>query len=565
MKTNKLLESSTVSLNELFGNGKTYRVPAWQRDYAWQPENWEDLWDDICQITESGLPHYMGAVVLQDAGNKQFVVIDGQQRLATLSIIAMACIKVIRSLAEEGENPAENQERAELLLRQYIGTKDPASLRYSSRLFLNETNDPFYQATLLQFRNPLNIRKLHESEALLWRAFQFFEASVRQRFESTRDGALIADFLNKYIAEKLVFTQILVEDELSAYTVFETLNSRGVALTATDLLKNFLFSQVSGSKTDLEHTKRQWAEITALTGLSSFPEFLQHHLSVKQKTGSRQNLFKQLKGRISTPKDVFDLLDELHRTAFLYEALERPADEFWADYHEARPFVRELSLFRANHYKPLIMAAYGRFDAANFIQLLRYCAVITFRYRVISNLNANELGKQFSQLAVQVSEGRVKTAREAFAALGSVYPDDEQFINSFSALSLNTRSAKKLVRYILVKLENRLSGKAIDFETTDATIEHILPENPAYSWEQSFSPADHKAFVYRLGNLTLLEEKKNRAQAGNAGYEEKKQVYQSSSFALSQNISAGEWGPEAIRARQRLMARIAGSVWRISE
>ena len=155
MNKNNLLDTKTTNLNDIFGNGKIYRVPTYQRDYSWEQENWEDLWDDIISCEGQNYPHYMGAIVLQSNETKKFVVIDGQQRLATLSIVANACIKTIQSFVNQGIEVEENKERKDLLIKQYIGTKDPASLHYSSKLFLNENNDSFYQSTILQFREPL--------------------------------------------------------------------------------------------------------------------------------------------------------------------------------------------------------------------------------------------------------------------------------------------------------------------------------------------------------------------------------------------------------------------------
>ena len=143
-----LLDTRTNNFGGLVGNGKIYRVPTFQRDYAWQEENWEDLWTDILNLYQDPeSSHYMGAIVLQNSSNseQEFTVIDGQQRLATLSILAIAIIEKINKLVEQEEQKKENQERREILRRNYLGDKDPRSLRYSSKLILNENNNDFYQ------------------------------------------------------------------------------------------------------------------------------------------------------------------------------------------------------------------------------------------------------------------------------------------------------------------------------------------------------------------------------------------------------------------------------------
>ncbi len=233
MATGHLLDTKTVNLNEILGNGKIYRVPQFQRDYSWEQDNWEDLWNDIKLAAETNSPHYMGSVVLQSTTGKEFSIIDGQQRFTTLTILTLAVIEAIKKIIDKGIEVAQNNERIEILMRQYIGQKDPASLSYSSKLFLNENNDGFFQNRLIGFKNPVNVRKLSDSERLLWEAYEFFKGRIAQRFKNN-EGGEYASFLNNVSGELMMFIQITVEDELNAYTVFETLNSRGVELTSTD-------------------------------------------------------------------------------------------------------------------------------------------------------------------------------------------------------------------------------------------------------------------------------------------------------------------------------------------
>lgn len=240
MAKGHLLDTKTVNLNDILGNGKIYRVPQFQRDYSWEQDNWEDLWNDIEMAATSNGGHYMGSVVLQSTNGKEYLIIDGQQRFTTLTILTLAVIDAIKKLAEIGIETEANKERVEILMRQYIGQKDPTSLNYSSKLFLNENNDGFFQTRLIGFREPVNSKKLSDSEKLMWNSYQFFKEKIKIKFKNKSGGELAA-FLNNVSGELMMFIQITVEDELNAYTVFETLNSRGVELTSTDLLKNFCF------------------------------------------------------------------------------------------------------------------------------------------------------------------------------------------------------------------------------------------------------------------------------------------------------------------------------------
>ena len=122
-KTN-LLNTRTTNFLELVGNGKIYRVPPYQRDYSWEEEQWEDLWNDIIELR--GRPddrHYMGALVVEGQSDREFLIIDGQQRLATLSILALTAIQHLEGMANAGREPDANRERSIGLRSRFIDEK----------------------------------------------------------------------------------------------------------------------------------------------------------------------------------------------------------------------------------------------------------------------------------------------------------------------------------------------------------------------------------------------------------------------------------------------------------
>lgn len=173
MSSAHILNTRTINYLELIGNGKSYRVPPYQRDYSWSEEHWEDLWNDIVELRPRREDrHYMGALVVEGKTDREFLIIDGQQRLATLSLLALAVIGKLRAMADKEIDPDANRERAQELRNRFIGEKDPASLIENSRLFLNETDNPFYQDYLVQLRTPLNPRGLPKSNRLLWDCFR---------------------------------------------------------------------------------------------------------------------------------------------------------------------------------------------------------------------------------------------------------------------------------------------------------------------------------------------------------------------------------------------------------
>lgn len=566
MGATNLLDTKTVTLNEVLGNGKKLQVPLFQRDYSWDEDNWEDLWNDILSSEQTGSVHYMGSVVLQNIDGKNYYIIDGQQRFATLSILILALINKIRILADNDVDKEANRERVEILMNQYIGQKDPTSLRYSSKLSLNENNDAFYQQRLVAFKEPVNRMKLSDSEKLLWNAYLFFSKVIDEQFKQDLSGERIAYFLNEIVGERLMFIQIVVENELNAYTVFETLNSRGLELTSTDLLKNYLFSLVAKSETDLRQVRAQWKKIIDIVGLKAFPIFLRQYLNTRMNLISKEYLFKAVKQMVQDGEQVFALLDELEKNAYVYIALFTPDDVLWENDKEIREDIRALTLFRVTQCNSLLMIAYDKLSVADFKKVLRAIVSLSFRYNVIAKLQTNDMEKVYNRASVRIFKSEDITVRQILEDIRPIYLNDEDFKRYFEHKVMNTNNSatRKLVRYILYKVEAALpNGLHADFEIDTGTIEHILPEAYTEDWSADFSEEEAENYRYRLGNLTLLESKKNNREAAAKSFEEKKEIYANSQYALSRKIEATEWTPKMIHHRQARIASVACGIWKI--
>ncbi len=562
MAVNNLLDTSTVSLSDILGNGKTYTVPPYQRDYSWIRDQWEDLWNDIMVIELGGNVHYMGSIVLQNMGEKKFHVIDGQQRFSTLTLIVLAIIKQLNLLISNNIDSENNKERVLLLQKKFIGDKDPGSLTYFSKLRLNENNNSFFQSNLLVFRSPTNTNTLVDSDKLIWQAYNFYVEKVSEHFKNVNEGETITNFLNKLIAEKLMFIQIVVEDELSAYTVFETLNSRGVGLTVTDLLKNYLFS--IATLVDLPHVKNKWRKIVDIIGLDNFPAFLRHYWISKNKLIRQEYLFRAVKDSITNSPEVISLLDSLEDNAFLYNALSNYADSFWGGHREIKKRIKELSLFKEKQAFPILIAAYNNLSREDFSKVLKLVSIITFRYTVIARLHTNLKEDIYNKAAIKISNKEATTVLQIADLIKPLYPSDNDFKNDFSTKSLSTKRGKKLVRYIMFRIENHLSHSDHDFEEDPGTIEHILPENGNEHYNNNFPTAIHESVVYRLGNYTILEDDKNRA-CGTLSFADKKVIYHTSQYELSKQINSNDWTPNTVDIRQEKLADYATAIWRISQ
>ncbi len=560
-----LLDTKTVTLNNIFERSGNYKVPDFQRDYSWKEEQWEDLWDDISAIRDNKNPvHYMGAIVLQDSKDKNLTVIDGQQRLATLSIIALAIIKRIRDLVDSEIDEDNNKKRIGLLMTKYIGEKEPVSLHYSKKLTLNENNEQFYSSFLAELKSPPSPRSLSSSDKLLNTAFTFFYKKIKEEFDENSGGEALADLLMNQIAEKLTFIQIVVEDEVNAYTVFETLNSRGIELGTSDLLKNYLLSLTADSDEDKKQAKEQWHRITNLIDLKEFPNFLRYYWHSRYETIRKEQLYKALRNSIKTKVEAFTLLDELEKYSDIYIALSNSNDGKWNENPEIQMKIKELKLFGVRQWIPLLMVSYFNLPIADFSKILTFCSMIAFRYNVIGNLDPKRQERVFHLAAKKVYEKKINSVSKIAGELKSIYRSDEAFSNDFKLKNVVVKKNSKLARYILFSIENQKSGMSLNFETDNGTIEHILPENAPKEWESFVPQNKHGELVNRLGNLTLLETKKNK-ESGTKPIEDKFKIYKQSQYKMTKEINSTKWTEEEIAKRQEKLANTAKSVWKITQ
>lgn len=372
------------------------------------------------------------------------------------------------------------------------------------KLQLNRNNNAYYQNHLVPLGN-LPQRGFRASEQLLRKAFEWFDKRVAEHVRRSADqGRALAQFVED-ASDKLFFTVITVTDELNAYKVFETLNARGVRLSATDLLKNHLFSVLDRQQHadhELASLEDRWEEMVGRLGAESFPE----QVATLRRFGVRQ------------------------------------------------PFS-------------MLLAAHRRFEFADFEDILRACVVISLRYNVICGLSTGEQERVYGAAALRIARGEIGARREALIALKSIYPDDATFKAAFAGKVMRTTQArnKKVVRYLLGRIEEHVGGQATDVDSDVLDVEHVLPQHPGPGWD-GFDDTEVPAMVHRLGNMTLLRRDANRA-AGNGAYDEKRPLLQASGFAITRRLAEenAEWTAERVAAWQLWLAAQATAIWRISQ
>lgn len=555
-----LMEPTNQTFQELIGNGVKYQVPRFQRDYAWDQEQWEDLWSDIETIKKDEQYHYMGYIVLQRKSQHDFEVIDGQQRLITLSLVVLAAMKNIQLLINKGEEANENEERLRVLTERYIGSKNPISLKVDSKLSLNRNNSSNFKA-ICSTLEPPNRRGQTNTNKLLNKCFKFFEPK-----KMGNTGQEIAEFIER-VSSGMIFTKIVVQDDLNAYKVFETLNARGVQLSTPDLLKNYIFSVVTKDNNipdeDLNELDESWSEIVSQLGESNFTDFIRYHHNFQATLVTKKDLFSSVRKLVNTPEKAYEYLHSLSEYAPVYASLLNPHDEWWANqdvtYRNVKKYLEGLELFNIKQPFTVLMSAFYQFPAEEFVKLSRYLYILAIRYNVICHLSPNEQEYAYNQLAIKIHTKDLTRASHIKNSdiFRKLYPNDESFSNAFEFHKMPSKRSAKKIRFLLAEIETYLGHET---DPTKTTLEHICPYNPDEGWDNYFGEGVND-IQDRLGNVVLLE----KDELKRASFEDKKKAYLEAHYPLAQKVASyDEWNLQNLNAYQAWLSKKAVETWKVS-
>ena len=554
-----LMAPANQTFSELFSNSIKYIIPRFQRDYAWDQEQWEDLWQDIETVVEEE-HHYMGYIVLQKKDDYQFEVIDGQQRLITFSLVALAAMKKIQALVDADVEAKDNKKRLRVLKERLIGSTNPVTLKVENKLSLNRNNHRYFREICSKMR-VLNERRVSKTNRLLDEAFDFFVNKITRE-----NGSEIAEFIEQ-VASRMIFTKIVTQDNINAYKVFETLNARGVQLSTPDLLKNHIFSILTGNDDVTDETldilDEDWATIITQLGESNFTDFVRYHHNTQKSLISKKGLFKSVKQIADTPQTANQYLESLKDYAPVYAALLRPNDEWWRRWGNLRKkithYLEGLKLFQIKQPFSVLMAvSLYRFGNEEFIKTLRYLYILSVRYNIICRFSPNEQEKAYNKISMKVFNGEFKRASHIKNSkeFQKLYPDDNAFKNAFEFYMMPSRQSSKKIRFLLTEIENSFGGELSYLNTS---LEHVCPYNPDQAWYEEFGEGVND-IIDRLGNMVLLE----KDDLGRADFNTKKQTYLSTSFRLAKKVAkADSWDLSTLNHYQSWLADQAVKTWRV--
>ena len=568
------MQAGETTLNKLLNTSRQFIVPIFQRNYSWQKNQYEQLWFDILRASKfkEKQNHFIGSIVYIDMGTpagrpQQLLLIDGQQRLTTISILLCAIKDYVQKFNLETKliNLAK-------IKNQFLYNSDEIDEdRY--KLLLNvqdkETYIKLIDNTIFTVNKPAtNIIKCYEF------FYERIEDFIKQHGQIDEIYAGIF---------KLTLVSIsLDKDSDNPQMIFESMNSTGKDLSQTDLLRNYLLMDLTPEKQTRLY-KTYWKPMEELFGediykndVNKFDYFIRDFLTLKSDTGyicKINNVYENFKRYyLDNNCEKFVVLKDLFTYAKYYaciDLLQEKDDElklYWQEFkkldsHVVYPFLLKLY----DDYSRQILI---KEDFKKILQV-----VISYLWRrAICEIPTNSLSKTFATLYQAVDkDDYVNSVIKAFVFKSSYkrFPSDYEVREKLQTKDIYHFRLRK---YLLEALENYYHKEPIDLNTANYTIEHIMPQNIEHnlSWQQmlgeDWQEVHNSLYLHSLGNLTITG---YNAEMSNKSFGEKvngESGFKHSHLKLNESIAQCDvWNKKAIQRRTNILTDIILKIWKYPE
>jgi uncharacterized protein with ParB-like and HNH nuclease domain len=548
-------------IKKIFSDDFMFTIPLYQRPYAWTKEEAGELLEDLLTFLGDGNeaidelnPYFLGSIVLIKSEQPAAEIVDGQQRLTTLTILLAAL---------RASLPTEHANDLTTFLYQKGSLIAGTPNRY--RLTLRERDADFFKAYIqneggINKLKELNSAELMDSQKLIKENAHLF----LQRFQAIGEQCCIR--LAQFIITQCFLVVVSTPDFDSAYRIFSVLNNRGLDLSVTDILKAEIIGKIPEWQQE-KYTKK-WEDIEEALGRELFKDLFSHIRMIKEKKKLNKSVLKDFQENINPAADPQQFIDETldpYANAFSeiqnlrYESVWR-ADEI----NQLFKFLGNIDNF--DWIPPAIFYLSRNYNNPDnlvrfFTDLDRLAAGL-----MIVRSNINERIERYGRLL-----NAIEQEEDLFNSNSPLQFTQEESNNILKVLDSDLYLIKKIRRYVLLRLDAALSEGEASYNFSNITVEHVLPQNPAANseWMKWFpSQEERDQYVHRLGNLVLLSSGKN-SQAQNYDFDVKKQKYFTtktgiSPFALTtQVLREQEWTPEVIARRQKELINVLKNLWRL--
>lgn len=543
---------------------KTYYIPDYQREYSWEKDEWEAFWDDLDRAKDSSAEaqHFFGQVVVHNDGDgkePRKYIIDGQQRTVTSVLFLRAMKWSIDRIPGTSENE-DAQEISDEIIHS-IG-------RYTSKanklhLILGEQDRDYFQEHIQRQYPDEDVKEKKKSRERMRKGFIFFRDKIQNALSGCgMNSQDCIDCLSSYyeaFANRFTILYMEATKEEEAFAIFETLNARGKDLKTADLLKNYIFRK---SK-DVAWCKKTWNSMITILDDADPTKYIRYFWNSRYSFIRDKDLFREIgrKEDFKGPRGIKNLLELLEKYAPYYRAMVVPGDSDDATFQnrELNQSLRALKTLKARSFYPVILAMeQAEFDEAEVAVVAGQIERFIFRNLTICGRATGQIERLFADTARKIYTGELDNIEDICSRIREQMVTDEEFQGALVIWSAS-KSENEIVRYILTKI-HRLLDKNMELnnDSSEVHIEHIMPKDST-QWE--VDDDTHETYLWRLGNLMLLDGRIN-ISLSNKPFSEKKDGYLKSKIEPNAKVAQlSQWGPAEIEDRQKELCEYALKIW----
>lgn len=574
----RIMDAENQSIRDVLGK-YCFHVPDYQRSYSWKSENIDEFLDDLFNVvhsTQADAHHFLGAVTMakRDEQHDAVDLIDGQQRMTTIFLFLYVILGQYRS-ARFVDKAAG---RADELLRKLAYLNDDGE-RTGSRLVLGEFNRAFFDEFIIDGNNKSDedreyIKSSYQAKhefaqnQAIYDAFNKMKLMVEERLDCCQNEEDAYDYLKALhicVLDRFEIVTMIVEEEADAFLIFETLNDRGLALSAVDLIKNKLFQTFATHSDEFEQLKSAWEEMCDnIENKDDLKKFILHYWRAYKGFTSPQSLYKICRDHIAANgfEEAKRIVLDLKDLSVYYNGFCDPMGEYPWKSKELKTTLEDMKKMRYDLTHPILLAAIRKYpnDEAAWAKVAKLCLNFLIRYISVLKNKPTSIEKEISQWACDPNFS-LDMLRNNFASKAPDGPFRDQL------LTLTMPHTLPLTHYLLCVYEADGCGRKEIWATPgrgNNTIEHVLPQTvkPETEWGEYWigqfgSIEDCDTYKDRLGNYAFLT-KEAQSKALNKAFEHKKAVYRDETdMKLTQElVRCTEWNLEEINKRQARMADV---------
>lgn len=565
------IESSDQTIADLFNAGY-FVIPRFQRPYSWDRENISEFWDDI--VRNRPTDYFIGSMVVYRIGDRRFGVVDGQQRLTTITIL----LCVLRDCLDSQGHRSLAEGLQQLIERKNIDNEMEFVLQ-------TQSSYPYLQDYIQKYGEPELDVEIHREESNLAATHQQFMGLVsalvdsitsdpRNKKEDIPDlvKAALVQIRDTLLGLKVIFVRLDNEDD--AYVIFETLNTRGKDLDLADLVKNHFTRLIKQKTKGLDQAKDKWDKLRETIEGSKVDittdTFIHHYWLSRYEYITAKALFKSFKKRINKVNANSELASMLSDAGH-YRSIHDVGFGGWTK-QESRidGALRALMLFRVRQQVPCVLSlvrSYRNKTIKKKALESALTAIEKFHFQftaITSQRSSGGISGMYASLARRIYSAEdnqevTNIIKELRQKLTERMPSESEFVALFpELLYTNTLSKQRaLVKYVLVEVAKH-DQLALSEDWNDLTIEHIIPQSKI---DNGGCPEE---IVGQMGNLLLVSSKLNE-KLKEKSFKEKRKILHEAKYPLPDGIAqAGEWTPDLVKGRtEQIALKACQEIWRI--